>query len=118
MSDLIIPTKKQTPGELNKSYLERGVRKLLDQKFQRSDLFQVWSEKHIYSKDADALIFEQVKGRLPEIVEVRFTGEWICDISETLTPDQAYDRILQGLHGLKAKRERILKRKERSGGLS
>lgn len=104
---IILPGKMNgRPAEPNKSYLERGVRKMIDLKFQRSDLFQVFSETHIYQKDSSEYVHDQSSGKIREIVEVKFNGEWLCDISSDMKPNLAYLRILDGLNGLKNKLER------------
>lgn len=102
---LFIPGKKQKPLEPNESYLERGMRMMIDSKFQRSDLFQIISEKRIFN-DNNKQIWDQNKGNLAEVVEVRFNGEWVCDVMANMTPEFAYIQILNGLQELKKKLER------------
>lgn len=92
-------------AEDNSSYLEKGLRMLIDTRFERSDLFQVWSEHHIYKTTDDAYIVGQRSGKIAEVAEVRFLGEWLCDISETETPDQAFIKITESLAFLKNKME-------------
>lgn len=104
-SKIVIPGKRQSILEPGESYMEKGLRMMIDQKFTRNDLFQVISEKHVFNKDTQ-YIYDQEHGTLPEICEVRFQGEWICDINANMRPDFAYAVILDGLKKLKEKLER------------
>lgn len=94
--------------EMNKTYLEQGVRKLINAKFQRSELFQVISEKTKYKVKEDPYLLAQSQGILPEVVEVYFNGEFLCEVYETMKPDEAYIAIVTALT---AKRNRIIQSK-------
>lgn len=106
---LITSSKREKILEPGQTYLEKGVRMIIDSKFKRSDLFQVISEKHVYNRETPEMWMQET-GRAAEVVEVRFNVngyyEWVCDISEAMNPDVAYVRILDGLNKLKQKLER------------
>ena len=106
---LITSSKREKILEPGQTYLEKGVRMIIDSKFARNDLFQVISEKHVYNRDTPEMWMQET-GRVAEVVEVRFNVngyyEWVCDISEAMNPDVAYVRILDGLNKLKQKLER------------
>ena len=104
---IILPKKSHdAPLEPGTTYLEKGLRLMIDEKFERSDLFQVFSEKNINRGYEDESIYNQMKGKSAEIAEVKFNGEWLCDINENTNPDMAYLQILNGLNALKNKLER------------
>lgn len=51
--------------------------------------FQVFAEKTKYNPDTVAWSWAQWRGKLPEICEVYFNGEYLCDINENMAREQA-----------------------------
>lgn len=75
------------------SFFERGLRLLIQRNFGFSDKWKVIREAKIYRPSKSQTIRNQLGGREPEICEVRFDNNYICDISEAMKPDEALATI-------------------------
>lgn len=77
--------------------LELGLAALFKQNFKDYRDFMAISNLKMYKPSEDAFIFAQKVGNLPEICEVYWKGEYLCDVSLVDSPSIALQRINDSL---------------------
>ena len=78
------------------SFFEKGLKELLRREFPNSSLFTVVSEKKKYRAELEGS-WGQQRGKEPEVCEVYFDHTYLCDINESLRPEEAKSVILFNL---------------------
>ena len=71
---------------------EREVRWILSHAF-TTDKFFTMSECAKYKPSEDHEIWRQNVGERPEVVEIYYKGEWICDVRSDMTRDQMINKV-------------------------
>ena len=92
---------------------ERHVKSLLSSVFHNSHFFTL-SERAKYRPMEDEYIFKMNRDEIPEIVEVYYMGDWICDVSSTMRENEIVNKVW---HILQLKVE-AKKKKEREADAS
>ena len=67
---------------------------------QYHDLFRIVTMKRSLSKDSD-LIWAMNKKKIPEICDIYFQDEYICEVNEAMKPDEVEALIIKCLNQFK-----------------
>lgn len=86
---------------------ELAVMNMIRDKFQDWRKFSVIEERRLYTPQTVEYIWEQNKGMRPHVCEVYYDGEFVCDVTSKMQPDEALALIQARLISLM---ERIAKK--------
>jgi len=81
-----------------KTFFEKGIEMIIMNNFKDFSKFAVFAEVRKYRPMEDESIFNQQNEILPEVVEVYFNGEFLCDLVETMMPSVVLDTIEKNLY--------------------
>jgi hypothetical protein len=77
--------------------LERGLNMMIASNFKDYKDWRVLSNIKKYKPSMDKFIFAQKTGKIPEICEIYWKGEFVCEVNILETPAQALTKINDGL---------------------
>lgn len=80
-----------------KHYFESALEFLIEHNFEDSEHFHVQAEVRKYSPDVFIEAKAQKEGKLPNMAEIYYKGEYVCEVNETMNPKQVIDRIVFAL---------------------
>lgn len=72
-----------------KTFLQDGLEKLISINFVKPEMFKVVPELHKYRADMLEEVFLQKSGSKAQVCEVYFAGEFLCDVTAKMRPDEA-----------------------------
>jgi len=68
---------------------QKQVINMIDKNFKESYRFTIKAEKTMYDPDWVEDSWKQWKGIMPEVCEVYFGGEFLCDVNQKMQPTEA-----------------------------
>jgi len=98
-------------------YFEKYVKDLLNRAFSNPQFFTI-SEVAKYRPSEDESIWRQNRGLIPEVDDVYYKGEWLCDIHSKMSRDNIIDKVNKFLILKKEKdAKKELEQKKKGGEL-
>lgn len=82
-----------TKQRVNETYFEKGIKMLIMNNFPNFSRFSYIAEVRRYKTAEVKEIWEQENNMLPQIVEIYFDGEFLCDVIETMDAQQVLSEI-------------------------
>lgn len=79
--------------EKDKRYFEVGVERLIQYNFKDSENYHVVSHIKQFRKDTVHEVMAMEKGKLPEVADIYYMGEYVCEVNEHMNPEQVLSRI-------------------------
>lgn len=73
----------------DKTIFQKSLELEIMNNFKEWKKFSVYAEKTKYNPDTVEWSWKQWRGKLPEVCEIYFSGEYLCDIHENMRRDQA-----------------------------
>ena len=89
---------KSTRQQKDKTYFERGIELIIMNGFENFSRFTVFAEIRKYKAYEDEALLKQQREELPQIVEIYFDNEFLCDVVDTMSPGQIYQIIQNNLY--------------------
>ena len=116
-SNLIIT--KSSKEKTKPTDMEIGLNYLISKNFFTTDEVNakkwfVYSNLRKFKPSMDESIWKQLNGQLPEICEIYWNGEYICEVSYTDDPWIAIDKIKYGFTKMVRDKQLIKQRKEQN----
>ena len=92
------------------TYFEKAIYGMLLKMFpQYVDKFNIVTMKRSIHKDSKE-VWAMNTGKIPEIVDIYFNGDWLCEVFENMMPQQVEAKIIYCLNRIKKGLEEQQKR--------
>jgi len=75
------------------TYFEKGLIRLIELNFPNPKDFTIISERRAYRARDDESIWKQNKEIIPEIAEIYYQNEYLCEVRSSERPDQVLKKI-------------------------
>lgn len=87
--------------------LERGLLLMIGQNFKDAKNWQVVSDLRRYKPSMDPFVYGQKIGRIPEVCEIYWNGEFVCTVSLLDRPATALIKLNDGMIDLIKKKKGV-----------
>ncbi len=82
---------------VNQTIFEKALVKMIELNFPDPKNFTIIAERRKYRVREDQSIFNQNIGKAPEVADIYYKNEFVCDVSEDMQPQLALFKIKQNL---------------------
>jgi hypothetical protein len=86
-----IVTALNNPTDL--TYFEKGLMLLIELNFPNPKDFTIISERRRFRAREDEYIWKQNREDIPEVAEIYYKNEYLCDVVSKETPEQVLKKI-------------------------